>query len=140
MNAAIYDQDSARTVLQIPGMYGRDLFDLTFIEIDNIEYLQAGGNILIAEDYITSLPTKSNFTTTIDANGFAKWFTIKEGSGNKKIRVTVPENASYAVYDEYGQCWNFSLISKKKTITLPENGSIVFAGEPGAKFTVSYVD
>ncbi len=138
-NAKIIDKDNAKAYLQIPGVYGRDLSDLSFYTVGNKEYLKANGSILISEDYIKSLSSKASFTVKLGKEGYANWYTINKASAKKKISVKLPKNASLSVYDENGSLIYSSLLSKQSTITLPEKGYIVFAGNPNVTFTAKYV-
>ncbi|MDF2588097.1 MAG: cwp20 [Anaerocolumna sp.] len=140
LNTAIVNENTSKSTIKIPGVYGRDLNDFTFFKIGNAEYLDAGGSICITEDAINPLPTKSKFTTKIGAYGYANWFKIDKNSANKKITVAHPKNSAFAVYDEYESCVYYSYISKENTVTLPKNGYIVFVGDPKAKFTVKYIN
>lgn len=139
IGSAIIDKNTARTLLQIPGMNGRDLSDFNFYKKNGIEYLDLGGRILIPEDAIKSLSVKSDFTCKINADGYAHWYKISKKSADRKIKVKIPKESSFAVYDSKGNYVNFSLISNQNTVTLPLNGYIVFVGNANTKFTVTYV-
>lgn len=134
---AITDANTARANIQIPGSLGRDLVDLLFYKDGDTQYLKAGGNILIPEDEISSLPN-SAFTLDIGSNGYARWYKIGKETENKKIKVTLPENSSFSVYDANGICLIDSYVNGQNTVTLPQNGYIVFAGDVNAHFAVSY--
>lgn len=138
-NAAIIDKNTARTLIQIPGLYGRDLSDYTFYNIGETEYLKISGSIAISEDAIKSLSTKSAFTCKISADGYAHWYKISKKSENKKVKIVPPKNSSFSVYDANGTCVNYSFLSKQDTVTLPAKGFIVFVGNANASFAVRYV-
>ena len=138
-NAAIIDKNTARTLIQIPGLYGRDLSDYTFYNIGETEYLKVSGSIAISENAIKSLSTKSAFTCKISADGYAHWYKISKKSENKKVKIVLPKNSSFSVYDAKGTCVNYSFLSKQDTVTLPANGFIVFVGNANASFAVRYV-
>ncbi|MBB2181358.1 beta-lactamase family protein [Lachnospiraceae bacterium MD1] len=138
LDAKITGKNSAKTVLQIPAMNGRDLVDYQFYIKDNKEYLEAGGTHYISEDAISTFSTKSSFTCKINKSGEANWYKIGKKSEGKKIQVTVPKNSSFSVYDENGACIHNSLVFKSNTVTLPKDGYIVFVGNANAKFKVSY--
>jgi len=139
MNDAIINENTAKASLQIPGVNGRDLTDYNFYNIGNAEYLKAGGSICISDDAIKSLSTKAKFTCKINADGYAHWYKISKKSANKKIKVNLPKNSSFAVYDANSNYVNYSYISKQNTVTLPLNGYIVFVGDKNTNFTVTYV-
>jgi hypothetical protein len=140
MNAAILDENNAQTLIQIPGMYGRDLTDFHFYTSHNTEYVKANESLYISADAINTLPTKETFTNIITVDGYANWFKIGSKSAGRKIKVTVPEHASFTVYDDDDQCINASFVTNQTTVTLPEGGSIVFAGDPNALFKITYLD
>lgn len=137
-NAAILDENTARTNLQIPGLHGRDLADFEFFTSKGIEYLKTSGYTLISEDAVVALPGKAKFTCTIQVDGYARWYRIDEKSAKKKITVVMPPNSSFSVYDFSGNCKFSSTIEDSRTVTLPSYGYVVFAGSPKAKFTVTY--
>ncbi len=138
-NAQIIDENHARANLQIPGVYGRDLNDYTFYKKGTIEYLNYGSYVLKSEDNISSFFTRSGVSFSIGKEGYAKWYKISAKSANRKLKVIVPMNASFSVYDSNEICIFNSWISDSTTVTLPKDGKIVFAGDPSAKFVINYV-
>ncbi len=138
LNAAITDENTAKTNIEVPGLWGRDLSDYVFYKDGNTEYLIIGGYQFISEDGITSLPGTA-FQVDIGRNKYAQWFKIGKESTNKKIKVTLPENAAFIVYDENDTCIVDSVITGQDTVTLPKAGYIVFAGDVNAGFSVKYV-
>lgn len=139
-NALIIDENHAQMQLQIPGIYGRDLYDLEYYTKDKVEYMKAGDMLCISEDSINDLSTKSSFKVTIGKDGYAQWYTIGTKSKGKKIKVTSPKESSWSVYRSDGSCVYSSLINDGTTATLPSGGYIVFSGSKNAKFTVKYVN
>lgn len=139
MNAAIIDENTARVDYRISELAGRDIHDLTFFTKDGAEYLNAGGSIGISEDAIKLLSAKNKFTCKIQEDGYAQWFKIGKESADRKIKVTIPTGAAFALYDEKGNSMNYSYISGKNTVTLPLDGHIVFIGAAGTEFTVTYL-
>lgn len=138
-NQKITDENNANAVLEIPGMYGRDLSETTFYKIGNIEYMKSGGSILISQDAVKTLSNKASFTCSIGADGYAKWYKIGNKSANRKIRIKMPAKSSSSVYDKNGNCTYNSMISKNSSVSLPHGGYIVFVGDKNSKFTVKYV-
>jgi CubicO group peptidase (beta-lactamase class C family) len=139
LNAKIIDKNNAKVDLQIPGVYGRDLFDLSFYTVGKIDYVKSNANILISEDYIKTLSSKSSFKVKLGKDGYANWFKLGKSAANKKISVKQPKNASFSIYDENGTLVYNSFITKQSTITLPAKGYIVFVGSPNAEFTVKHI-
>ncbi|MGF7141836.1 CubicO group peptidase (beta-lactamase class C family) [Anaerotaenia torta] len=138
--ARIINENQAQTQVQIPGMAGRDLMDLQFTAKSKTEYLSIAGGLYIGEDAVKAISSKDSFQITIGADGYACWYKIGSAAGGRKLKVTVPKNASFSVYDSKDICTYSSLITKENTVTLPKGGYIVFAGNQGAKFKVKYVE
>lgn len=138
-NYKIINSNLAQCLVQIPMSGGRDLMDLEFYKKNGAEYLDFYTWTAISEDSVGNLSTKDKFTVTIGKDGQAKWYKISNKSAEKKVKFNIPSKASYAVYDEDFECVTHSYVSNKKTITLPKNGFIVFAGDKNKKFTAEYV-
>lgn len=127
---------TAVSELQIPGTSGRDLSSLTFFTKEGVEYLEQRGMILVSEDYVKPLNVATKSIITIPESGFAEWYTISEEDGGTFVKVSMPSNASFAVYDANGKCIYFSIIEDKDQVALPAGGSIVFAGDAGTQFEI----
>lgn len=134
---AITDADQAVNHLQIPGVAGRDTMEFNFYEQDGVEYVSQGGNVYASQDIIKPIYAGQQSKTTIQSNGYAKWYSIPSSAGGKEMNVNVPSNASFVVYDQSGVSLNHSLVSGQTTMILPEKGSIVFAGEAGSTFEIT---
>jgi len=137
LDKRITGPNTAISELQIPGMNGRDLTGLTFFTEEGVEYLEQGGRILVSEDYVKPLNVAKKSIVTIPSSGYAEWYTISEQDGGSTVKVSMPSNASYVVYDANGKCIYFSIIEDKDQVELPAGGSIVFAGDAGAQFEIS---
>lgn len=129
--------NAAVSELQIPGMSGRDLSGYTFFTQDGVEYLDVGGSILVNEDAVKPIHVAKKSIVTIPSSGYARWYSISDKDGGKTVKVNMPSNASFAVYNARGTCIYFSVIGGKDQVELPAGGSIVFAGDAGTKFEVS---
>lgn len=138
LDAKIIDENTAKSVIQIPGVYGRDLMDYEFIKINNQEYLKSGNYLFISEDKVKQLPSTTKFYA-FDKNAYANWFKITKKTAGKKIRLINQGHVSMGVYNKDGVCLSFSPIDDNYTFTLPEEGYVVFAGEAGATYTVTYL-
>lgn len=134
----ILGPDSASNPVQIPGMNGRDTMEYNFITNDGIEYLDRAGTLFVSEDTLKPFYLGSQSTVTIQENGYARWFKLPEAAAGKKLTVTsMPKHASFTVYNELGQPVQYMISSAaKKGIELQSSGTIVFAGEAGAKFEI----
>ncbi|MDF2904867.1 MAG: serine hydrolase [Herbinix sp.] len=135
-NAQITDANNAKMLYQIPGLYGRDMMDLSFYTKAKVEYLKAAGTLFMSEDGVTAMSLK-NFKVTIGKEGYAQWYKFGSKSKGKKLKLTLPKNASVTVYDKNLSCTYYSITTDKRELTLPEGGYIAFAGKAGAKFSVS---
>lgn len=136
-NVKIIDANHAKMQFQIPGLYGRDMRDLSFNMKSKVEYLETAGFLFISEDGLKTMSAK-NFKVTIGKEGYAQWYKIGTKSEGKKLKLTLPKNTSVTVYDKDFKCTYYSLTDDKNSLTLPKGGFIVFAGKAGAKFSVSY--
>ncbi|KAA8783620.1 beta-lactamase family protein [Paenibacillus amylolyticus] len=134
---AITGADQAMNRLQIPGVAGRDTMEFTFFKQDGIEFVSQGGNIYASQDIVKPIYAGHQSKTTIQANGYARWFSIPTSAGGKEMKVNVPSDGSFVVYDASGVSLNHSVVSGQTTMILPEKGSIVFAGEAGAVFEIT---
>ncbi|UNK16097.1 beta-lactamase family protein [Paenibacillus sp. N3/727] len=137
LNNKIIAADKAVNGLQIPGMDGRDTMEINFFTKNGIEYLTAVGNVYASEDLVKPLYSGKGSSTTIDADGYAKWYSVPASAKGKVMTVKMPSNGAFAVYDQAGICINHTVVSGKNQVVLPENGSIVFAGEVGSEFEIS---
>lgn len=134
----ITDSTTLSAVVQIPGMYGRDLSDVKMVTQNKTVYLTSGATKAISEDAVKNLSTKKNFHVTIPKTEFAKYYKISSKSANKTIKVTLPKKASFTVYDKNGNLTFSSLLTGKTTAKLPKGGYIVFAGSKKASFKIAY--
>jgi CubicO group peptidase (beta-lactamase class C family) len=133
----IVDSDTAWQDVQIPVMAGRDLGTLEISNIDGKEYLSNAGSIFISEKDMVDMYAGDNAICTIQENGYARWYTISQNDAGKTMTVNLPENASFAVYDEES-CVYYSTVNANQAVKLPENGKVVYIGEaPGDCFTIT---
>ncbi|WP_340017033.1 serine hydrolase domain-containing protein [Paenibacillus sp. FSL K6-1318] len=136
-NSKIIGANKAVTELQIPGMAGRDTKEIYFSEKNGVEYIEAVGGVYASEELVKPLYSGKQSVTTIQADGYAKWFSIPATVKGKVMTVKMPANGAFAVYDQKGVCINHTVISGKNEVVLPENGRIVFAGDVDSKFEIS---
>ncbi|KAF5045048.1 Beta-lactamase [anaerobic digester metagenome] len=132
----IVDKNNAISTIEIPGMNGRDLTDLHFYQQNGAEYLETIDMTFIKEDFVKPLSDTKSHTITIEANGHSKWFKIDRKTENKNIEVICPKGAAFAIYNENGECVNLTTITGANAWQLPENGMIVFSGEPNDIFHI----
>lgn len=129
--------DTAASDLEIPAMGGRDTAPVQFSKQDGVEYLQSGSSLYISQDALKPIYSGKHALVTVPTSGNARWYTIPDSAAGKTLHVSLPSSGSYAVYDENGTIVAFSVINAEQPVVLPENGTIVFAGEAGSKFDVT---
>ncbi|QYR22578.1 beta-lactamase family protein [Paenibacillus sp. sptzw28] len=137
LDKKITGPNTASSDLQIPALSGRDLMEYNFYTREGAEYLEAAGSLYVHEDAVKPLYTGPKSSTTIAASGHAKWYKVPVKAAGRTMKVKMPANSSFAVYDEKGTCVNFTVISGDHKVVLPEKGTVVFAGEAGLKFDLS---
>ncbi|MCM3171795.1 serine hydrolase domain-containing protein [Paenibacillus sp. MER 99-2] len=133
----IVGANEAMNQLQIPGLAGRDTMNFEFYQEDGIEYVTAGGNVYASQEVVRPIYSGNQSKTTIQANGHATWFTVPSSAAGKTMKIQMPSNGAFAVYNQAGIGVNHTVVSGQNEVVLPENGSIVFAGEPGSTFEIS---
>lgn len=140
----IVDENNAVSSIKIPGLASRDLTDIAFYTQDGCEYLKSGDMIYIGEKDIPVLATTVTSSPgrtigPIGPDGYAIWYRIADvgGGGAVKIVVDVPMQGAFAIY-EGAECTEFSWITGHNEAILPAEGMIVFAGDPGVVFAVSF--
>lgn len=136
-NNKILGANEAANLLQIPGTAGRDTMDIHFSKKDGGEYLKASGYVYASEDLVKPIYGGKQSVTTIQADGYAKWYSVPATVKGKVMTVKIPAKGGFAVYDQTGICINHSVVSGKNEVVLPDNGRIVFAGEAGSAFEIS---
>lgn len=125
--------DKLESAVQIPGTAGRDCTDLTCYTEDGREYLAGMGALYVESAAAVPLYAGAGAYTTIQADGFARWYQTGT-AGGKTLTVKLPEYGAFYVYDQSGQAVGGYPAFGDTAVTLPENGWIVFAGEPGSRF------
>lgn len=136
-SSKIIGANRAVNQVQIPGLAGRDTTDIQFLSQNGIEYITAAGPVYASEGIVQSLYSGKQSRVTIQLDGYARWFSVPAAVSGKVMTVKMPATGSFAVYDQRGACIHHTVISGKNEVVLPENGRIVFAGEPDSVFEVS---
>lgn len=136
----ILDETHAQYVPQIPGTAGRDGTDVAFRRDEKgvLWMSQSNGSEVMDIKGVPNLSAgKSSAVCTIQPNGYARWYHVGAAAG-KTMAVQTPENAGFWVYDGEGGIAASSVLWGNTSVELPENGLVVFAGDPGAKFQLSF--
>ena len=136
--ARIVDGTTARYEIQLPGVGGRDGSDYTVTERNGVTWITSYGT-----DYMDAAAAPVLFTgsgtsySTIQPDGYARWYQVGEAAG-RTMTVQVPEDAGFWVYDAAGQVAASSVLWDDTSVELPEDGMIVFAGDPGVRFHLAF--
>lgn len=119
-----------------PVMAGRDANTVTASTEHGQKYLDIRGYRFISEANI-GLAIEAANSIQIPENGETVWLKITPDMQEEQWKLTMPEDASYFVYNEDFRCLETSL-EKEATdlITLPEQGYVAFAGKAGAVISV----
>lgn len=97
-----------------------------------------------SEPYLMDSGLKNLFTgtgaaySTIQSDGYARWYTVGEKDAGKTMTVTLPENAGFYVYDAKGSVVASSFLWDDGSVKLPEGGLVAFMGDAGARFHLSF--
>lgn len=134
------DDVTALSDIALPGAAGRDLSDLSFYSEGETEYCRSQGWTFIDSASVPDLYGGTNSVCTILPNGFSRWFCVGDAAG-RTLRVTLAEgqeegSGMWAVYEANGQLYQHSFLDGG-TISLPEDGYIVFAGDIGTVFQIT---
>lgn len=132
----IIDPNTAVSRHQIPGTGSRDTAEYRFFSRGGIEYFEAMGYIYISEDGVKPLHAGKKSSVMLQAGETARWYTVPKAAAGKTMTVRMPEHGAFAVYDANGLCVNYTVVSGSNQVKLPENGTIVFAGEELARFEI----
>ena len=136
--ARIADETTARSEIQVPGVGSRDGVDYQLEERDGVLWINAKGSLYMDAAAAPPLFTGSGASySTIQADGYARWYQVGAAAG-RTMTVQVPEDAGFWVYDAAGQVAASSVLWDDTSVELPEGGMIVFAGDPGARFHLSF--
>ena len=133
----IVDSTCALYELQIPGANGRDGQDIHVYEQSGITWMDVNGALYMSAEGAPVLYTGPDSYSTVQENGYARWYRVG-GNAGKSMTVRVPEDAGFWVYDTDGQVTASSVLWGDTRAELPQDGFVVFAGDPGARFHLSF--
>ncbi len=135
-NCRIVDASHAEYGLTIPGTGSRNGADLTFFVQDGVEYLQFGGYLAVDYAAIPVIYTGAGAALSIQSDGYARWCQVGASAG-KTVAIATQGTGGFTVYDANGLVTASSAAWGDQTVTLPEGGWIVFAGDVGTRFTLT---
>ncbi|MDY5613525.1 serine hydrolase domain-containing protein [Dysosmobacter sp.] len=134
----IVDAASARYELQLPGAGGRDGQEIHVLDRNGTTWMEVNGALYMSAEGAPVIYTGAGWSySTVQADGYARWYQVGQHAG-KAMTVQVPENAGFWVYDGSGQVTASSVLWGDTTAVLPQDGFVVFAGDPGARFRLSF--
>lgn len=133
----IVDSTSALYELQIPGANGRDGQDIHVYEQSGTTWMDVNGALYMSAEGAPVLYTGPDSYSTVQENGYARWYRVG-GNAGKSMTIRVPEDAGFWVYDTDGQVTASSVLWGDTRAELPQDGFVVFAGDPGARFHLSF--
>lgn len=133
----IIDPDTAVSEHRVPAIGSRDTSEFRFYKEKGVEYLEAAGSLFVSEKDVKPLYKGKKSTVTLQADGYAKWYTVSDAVAGKTMTVTLPAQGAFAVYDEQGAVVNYTVASGSNEVKLPANGTVVFAGAPGSAFGIT---
>ena len=135
----IVDAASARYELQLPGTGGRDGYDMTVREENGATYLTAGASLYLAQENAPELFTGSGWSySTIQPDGYARWYRIGEDAAWTAMSVQVEGDGGFCVYNPEGYLTASSVLWGDTRAPLEEGGLVVFAGDAGSRFHLSF--
>lgn len=136
----IVDGRNLRNELRIPNQGGRDSQDMWTYEENGVTYLASTQGTLFADGSRVSqtLYTGVGAYATVGERGYARWYEVGQGSAGKTMHVTVPEDSGFYVYNADGTVAYSSVAYGDTKAVLPEDGAVVFAGAPGARFFLTF--
>ena len=133
----IVDSATALYELQLPGAGGRDGQDIHVYEQDGATWMEVNGAVYMAAEDASVIYTGPGSYSTVQENGYARWYQTGANAG-KTMTVQLPENAGFWVYDGSGQVTASSVLWGDTSAVLPQDGFVVFAGDVGARFHLSF--
>ena len=135
----IVDAATALFEIQLPGVGGRDGLDYHVEDWDGVTWIIARGSAYMDASAVPELFTGSGTAyTTVQEDGYARWYTVSDSAAGKTMTVQLPKDAGFWVYDAAGQVTASSVLWNDTSVVLPEDGVLVFAGDPGARFHLSF--
>lgn len=135
---------SAEFFQQVPGQAGRDLNDYKLEEAGGRQYLSSASGKYLSAETVESLPAAET-VITIGENGETVWFST-DFPHNAPVILEIMDGGEGAwfVYDHTGRdmkCVSSSwTLEEGRPFFLPGDGRVAFAGEPGTKIRVRYVE
>ena len=97
--------------------------DIEILNLAGKEYLISNDYIYMKEKDRVDLYAGQNAICTIREDGYARWYTVNQNDTGKTMIVDLPENGSFAVYNEES-CIYFSVVDGNKSVVLPKTARL----------------
>lgn len=88
---------TARMMLVIPAMNGRDLNDLDVVNHGSEEWLRWGDSLHRPQATVPLMHAKANSTVPIGVEGFAEWRSVQAGAA--PVQITLSGTSAWRLYD-----------------------------------------
>lgn len=134
-NIRILDENRAVFSAPLPGTAGREGTDLTLEQQGDMLYLHANSRVFLGEGSIPDMERVDS--VVIPDSGYAQWFRVSS-LADRNMTVRLPENSGFYVYDARGSITASSVMWGDTSAQLPEGGYLVFIGEPGMIFELTF--
>ncbi len=138
----IEDGTHLRYAVQVPGTAGRDGSDMEVRRdgAGTLWFFQSNGSVYMDLNAapVLSAGKDGKASCAIQPDGYARWYKIGDGAAGKTMTVQLPEDAGFWAYNSDGTIAASSVLWGSDTVKLEEGGLVVFAGEPGAEFQLSF--
>lgn len=133
----IVDANTSVNILRIPTVGSRDVLDYRFEQKDGVEYLLTSAGLRFMDlAAVKPVFDGEKSICTIQKEGYTRWYTVPDTAADLVMRVNVPKDAGFAVYNAQGICVENSAKSGRHEVLLPKGGYLAFNGESGAKFVI----
>lgn len=141
-NLQIQDETHARYMIQVPGSAGRDGYDVELRrdEKGTLWFYKSTGEVGMDMAAVPDISTGKNdsVSCTIQPNGYARWYRAGDAAAGRTMTVQTPADAGFWVYTAKGGVAASSVLWQSDSVKLSKGDLIVFAGEPGAKFQLTF--
>lgn len=138
----IVDETHARYELQVPGTGGRDGSDIELRRDGKgaLWFYQSSGGVYMDMNAASAISTGSEgkAACTIQPDGYARWYKVGDNAAGKTMTVQMPKDAGFWVYDAKGKLVASSVLWDDASAKLSKGGLIAFAGDPGARFELTF--
>ncbi|NCE65383.1 class A beta-lactamase-related serine hydrolase [Pseudoflavonifractor sp. 524-17] len=132
----IDDANTASQYLTLPGTGSRSGGDLSFHTENGVDYLSVRDYLFMDAAAAPVLYTGPGAALSIQPNGYARWCQVGQAGGQTKT-ISIQGQGGFYVYDAQLNLTASSVLYGDASVTLPENGWLVFAGDAGTTFSLN---